>query len=68
MGEMVLHEPNIFIITLDELELTEAVLDGDGGYYKGGNWRMDKDGYGLKKDTTVRRGENISSREAEGML
>lgn len=71
-GEEASRGPNVFMGYFDEPELTARALDEEGWYYSGDLCRMDEAGYikitGRKKDSIVRGGENISSREVEDIL
>ncbi len=71
-GEEASRGPNVFVGYLGEPELTNAAIDDDGWYYSGDLCVMGEDGHvriiGRKKDTIVRGGENISSREVEEIL
>jgi acyl-CoA synthetase (AMP-forming)/AMP-acid ligase II len=70
-GELCTRGPELFIGYLDERLNKAAFLPG-GWYRTGDIGRLDADGYLLitdrKKDIIIRGGENISSKEVEGVL
>jgi acyl-CoA synthetase (AMP-forming)/AMP-acid ligase II len=70
-GEICTRGPELFIGYFDEALNAAAFLPG-GWYRTGDIGRLDADGYLLitdrKKDIIIRGGENISSKEVEGVL
>jgi acyl-CoA synthetase (AMP-forming)/AMP-acid ligase II len=70
-GEIATRGGELFIGYLDS-SLDAAAFLPDGWYRTGDNGRLDADGYLLitdrKKDIIIRGGENISSKEVEGVL
>ncbi len=70
-GEICTRGPELFLGYFDA-KLNDAAFLPDGWYRTGDIGRLDEDGYLLitdrKKDIIIRGGENISSKEVEGVL
>jgi len=70
-GEICTRGPELFMGYFDEVLNADAFLPG-GWYRTGDIGRLDADGYLLitdrKKDIIIRGGENISSKEVEGIM
>jgi acyl-CoA synthetase (AMP-forming)/AMP-acid ligase II len=70
-GQVTLRGPGLFAGYLDA-SLNDAVFDADGWFSTGDLGVLDADGYlrivGRIKDIIIRKGENVSAQEVEGVL